>query len=137
MGKKRFKSKCITLGHTDNPVGYCVYHKSTMSKTQMDSKQCLEKECGYFKKNTKHAYWTQLDKKKAEAKIKRAERKIREREYYMNLDKQGLIRAIKYCKECPPDKKGALEYCSQCPYGTKCMAGIMDDVYEYFTKYEK
>lgn len=130
------KKKFIQLGGSKSPIAYCHYHKMTLSKTQMESKGCLEKQCNRLQKYDCE-YWRQYIKKKEQSKQRREEKKKKQKEEDRQFDKRRLMQAIKYCRQCPLCKKDALDYCSECPYGTKCMAGIMDEVYEYFLKYDK
>ena len=130
------KHKFIKLGGSQSPIAYCHYHKMTLSKTQMDSKGCLEKGCLRLEKYNCE-FWDKYNKRKAKSKELRELRKAKLKEENKQFDKNRLIKAIKYCKQCPLCKQDALEYCSQCPYSTTCMAGIIDDIYDYFVKYER
>lgn len=131
---KKIKPKWIQLGGSQNPVGYCHYHGFTMSKNQIKSKQCLEKNCPRLEKYDCD-YWVQLEKNKLRTKELRQNRKQALKNKYKNMDRAKLKKAIEYCHKCPEGKDKALEYCSQCPYGEKCMAGIMEEMYKYITNY--
>lgn len=48
MRHKKHKKKFIRLGGTNNPVGYCRYHRKVMSRNQVKAKQCHEKHCGWL-----------------------------------------------------------------------------------------
>ena len=41
----------------ENCVGFCLYHKKTLSKRQMQNRKCLEKQCKRFAPRKDHPYW--------------------------------------------------------------------------------
>lgn len=128
--------KFIQLGGSKDPIGYCHYHKFTISKQQLKSKQCIEKNCNRLQKYSDHPFWINKEKQKQLAKQHREEKKIKQKEEFKKMEKKNLIKAITYCHNCPKSKKESLEYCSQCPYAKDCMSEIIDLIYEYFKKYE-
>lgn len=74
MGKKR-RNRRLTcdMGTTkENCVGFCLYHKKTLSKKQMQNRKCLEKQCKRFAPRKDHPYWRRREEIK-EAKRARKE----------------------------------------------------------------
>lgn len=74
MGKKR-RNRRLTcdMGTTkENCVGFCLYHKKTLSKKQMQNRKCLEKQCKRFSPRKDHPYWRRREEIK-EAKRARKE----------------------------------------------------------------
>lgn len=74
MGKKR-RNRRLTcdMGTTkENCVGFCLYHKKTLSKKQMQNRKCLEKQCKRFAPRKDHPYWQRREEIK-EAKRARKE----------------------------------------------------------------
>lgn len=53
--------------------GYCKLHHVTVTLKQMKNRKCREKECYHFVKNSKHPYWIEKERIKAEKKAKRAQ----------------------------------------------------------------
>lgn len=56
----------------ENCVGFCLYHKKTLSKKQMQNRKCLEKQCKRFAPRKDHPYWRRREEIK-EAKRARKE----------------------------------------------------------------
>lgn len=128
----------IYLGGSTNPVGYCKYHRLTLSKKQLKSKDCLHKHCRWLIKYKDNPYWQTREKYETEKKLNRQKKKENERKEKKEMTKQELIKAIKYCKQAPENKIQQLEYCSNCKYSNKgCMGKIIDLIYDYLTTYEK
>lgn len=54
---------CQTLYNTESTcsrcIGYCDFHKAYVTQKQMKTKQCLQKNCDAFIKNTKNRLKTQ------------------------------------------------------------------------------
>lgn len=74
MGKKR-RNRRLTcdMGTTkENCVGFCLYHRKTLSKKQMQNRKCLEKQCKRFVPRKDHPYWRRREEIK-EAKRARKE----------------------------------------------------------------
>lgn len=74
MGKKR-RNRRLTcdMGTTkENCVGFCLYHKKTLSRKQMQNRKCLEKQCKRFAPRKDHPYWRRREEIK-EAKRARKE----------------------------------------------------------------
>lgn len=74
---------CQTLYGSESPcfrcVGYCTFHKAYVTQKQMKTKQCLQKNCDAFIKNTNNQFWIEREQKKEELKRKKIqERKIEE-----------------------------------------------------------
>lgn len=69
--------ECLFNTHSNNVVGYCRYHKCSMTVKQMRCKECLKKQCHYMIKNEEHQYWKQREA----VKQKRKNRKIAINEY--------------------------------------------------------
>lgn len=60
-------------------IGYCNFHKAYVTHKQMKTKQCLQKNCNAFIKNTNHQFWIEREQKKEELKLKRIlEKRIEE-----------------------------------------------------------
>lgn len=60
----------VPLGGSKNPIAYCNYHKATLSKAQMDAKECLNRKCYHLQK-FENDYWKKRKKLKASGKAKR------------------------------------------------------------------
>lgn len=73
-GKKRSRSRltCDMGAAKENCVGYCFYHKKTLSRKQMQNRKCLEKRCKRFVPRKEHPYWQRREEIK-EAKRARKE----------------------------------------------------------------
>lgn len=74
MGKKR-RNRRLTcdMGTTkENCVGFCLYHKKTLSKKQMQNRKCLEKQCKRFAPRKDHPYWRRREEIKEARKKRKA-----------------------------------------------------------------
>ena len=71
------KKKYIMLGGSKNPVGYCAYHKATLSTKQLKAKECLQKNCNRLIKY-EHEYWNQLERNRQLKQQRKEEKKKRE-----------------------------------------------------------
>ena len=69
--------ECLFNTSSNNVVGYCRYHKCSMTVKQMRCKECLKKQCNYMIKNEEHQYWKQREVMKK----KRKDRKTMINEY--------------------------------------------------------
>ena len=128
------KKKYIHLGGSSNPVGYCTYHKATLSANQLKSKECLQKKCRRLIKYN-HEYWNQLgQKKQAKRELKEKKKKEEKMEKEKEL-RRDIVKRVTYCHNAPLKYKDQLEYCSQCPYGERCMTEIVELVYDYFNRF--
>ena len=123
----------IKLG-TNHPVAYCTYHKATLSKKQMNIKECLEKHCRYCQLTAKSK---KSENKRKIAKENRRKKKIRKQQYFRMIDTRKLMRRIEYCNNCPTSKEEQVEYCALCPYVNTCLSGMIQDFYEYLQMYER
>ena len=68
----RRKKSCLLGGKPENCVGYCHYHKCTVTLRQMKNRKCLLKQCPRLQRYENHPYWKQRERAK-EAKRKRKE----------------------------------------------------------------
>ena len=128
------KKKYIHLGGSSNPVGYCTYHKATLSVNQLKSKECLQKKCRRLIKYN-HEYWNQLEQKKqAKQKLKEKKKKEEKMEKEKEL-RSDIVKRATYCHNAPVKYKDQLDYCSQCPYGEKCLTELVELVYDYFNRF--
>ncbi|MBO4639555.1 MAG: hypothetical protein J5710_07360 [Treponema sp.] len=75
---------CQTLYNTESTcskcIGYCTFHKGYITRKQLKTKQCLQKNCNALIKNTNHQFWIEREQKKEELKLKRIEEKRIEEE---------------------------------------------------------
>lgn len=128
------KKKYIRLGGSQNPVGYCAYHKATLSVNQLKGKECLQKNCDRLIKYD-HDYWKQIEKA---AQLKKQRKDQRKQQIKMDNERElrnEIMRRVRYCYNAPKKYKAQLDYCSQCKYGTECMSKIVDLIYEYFERF--
>lgn len=58
---KKHKNKWVNLGGP-NPIGWCAYHKSTITLQQMRTKRCLQKGCHALQPNRKDERWIQIER---------------------------------------------------------------------------
>ena len=83
---------CQTLYHTESTcsrcIGYCKFHKGYVTRKQMKTKQCLQKNCNQLIKNLNHPFWIEREQLKEELKLKRIQEKRIEEE---KLSKMHLI----------------------------------------------
>lgn len=81
---KNLDEICQTLYGSESPcsrcVGYCNFHKAYVTQKQMKTKQCLQKNCDAFIKNTNHQFWIEREQKKNELKLKKIQKKRIEEE---------------------------------------------------------
>lgn len=127
--------KYIKLGGSSNPVGYCHYHRMTLSTKQLKSKQCLEKNCNRLSKYEEHGFWKQLEeqnKKKEQLKQKRKMEKKQAKEQELRNE---IMKRVTYCHNAPIKYNEQLEYCAKCNYGDTCMSEIVELVYDYFNRF--
>lgn len=75
---------CQTLYNTESTcsrcIGYCTFHKGFITRKQLKTKQCLQKNCNALIKNINHPFWIEREQKKEEIKLKRIEEKRIEEE---------------------------------------------------------
>lgn len=75
---------CQTLYGSESPcsrcVGYCDFHKAYVTQKQMKTKQCLQKNCDAFIKNTNNQFWIDREQKKEKLKLKKLQEKRIEEE---------------------------------------------------------
>ena len=128
------KKKYIMLGGSKNPVGYCAYHKATLSTKQLKSKECLQKNCNRLIKY-EHEYWNQLERNRQLKQQQKEEKKKREKMEKEKELRRDILKRVTYCHNAPIKYKDQLEYCSTCPYGEKCMSEIVEMVYDYFQRF--
>ena len=128
------KKKYIMLGGSKNPVGYCTYHKATLSANQLKSKECLQKKCRRLIKYN-HEYWNQLERNRQLKQQRKEEKKRREKMEKEKELRRDILKRVTYCHNAPIKYKDQLEYCSTCPYGEKCMSEIVEMVYDYFQRF--
>ena len=69
-GKKFIKLGC----NPQNVVGYCHYHKATMSAEQVKKKKCLEKQCNRLQR-TPNLFWDRRDEINELRRKRKEERK--------------------------------------------------------------
>lgn len=43
------------------PAGFCKLHNGALSVKQIRKKDCLQKECWHFRKNSDHPWWRQRE----------------------------------------------------------------------------
>lgn len=55
----------------DRVVGYCAHHKTYLTKQQLQTKQCLGKECNRLIK-VECNFWKERDQKQVEKRLKKA-----------------------------------------------------------------
>lgn len=73
MGKRR-RNRRLTcdMGTTrENCVGFCMYHKKTLSRKQMQNRKCLEKQCNRFIPRKEHPYWQYREKVKEARRLRK------------------------------------------------------------------
>ena len=128
------KKKYIMLGGSKNPVGYCAYHKTTLSTKQLKAKECLQKNCNRLIKYD-HEYWNQLERNRQLKQQRKEEKKRREKMEKEKELRRDIVKRVTYCHNAPIKYKDQLEYCSTCPYGEKCMSEIVEMVYDYFQRF--
>ena len=128
------KKKYIMLGGSKNPVGYCAYHKATLSTKQLKSKECLQKTRNRLIKY-EHEYWNQLERNRQLKQQRKEEKKKREKMEKEKELRRDILKRVTYCHNAPIKYKDQLEYCSTCPYGEKCMSEIVELVYDYFQRF--
>jgi len=75
---------CQTLYNTESTcsrcIGYCTFHNGYITRKQLKTKQCLQKNCNALIKNINHPFWIEREQKKEEIKLKRIEEKRIEEE---------------------------------------------------------
>lgn len=128
------KKKYIRLGGSQDPVAYCAYHKSTLSKNQMKAKECLSKNCNRLIRK-EHDFWIQYDKAISKKEKLKEQKKMNEKHAKEKELRNDIMKRVTYCHNAPDKYSTQLEYCSDCPYGDKCMAGIVEMVYDYFNRF--
>lgn len=57
MSKARRKDKAHCPLGGANPAAYCKLHKSGITVKQMKNRDCLGKNCRWFRKILDHGYW--------------------------------------------------------------------------------
>lgn len=55
----------------ENCVGFCLYHKKTLSKKQMQNRKCLEKQCKRFAPRKDHPYRRRREEIKEEKRARK------------------------------------------------------------------
>lgn len=65
--------KCLYNTYSDNIAGYChnPKHPYAMTPRQINCKNCLGKQCGYFEREESHQIWHQREIKKQKKKQKK------------------------------------------------------------------
>lgn len=85
-------AKYIKLGGGKSNVGYCRYHKATLTSNQLKHKECLKKQCLYLEKY-EHTFWKQREKKKEQKKEKKMnakQKEIIEANYKNGMDEKQI-----------------------------------------------
>lgn len=123
------------MGGSSDPVAFCGYHKMTLSKQQMKSKECLKKECNRLIKYSNHPYWITKEQQKLKKQQIKEEKKMREREEKEQELRNEIMRRVTYCHNAPDKYTKQLVYCSDCKYSDSCMNEIIELVYDYFTRF--
>ena len=59
---------CLYNTCSDNVAGYCTHHCCSMTVKQIKTKNCLGKNCWYFRKNENHSWWKQREVMKQKRK---------------------------------------------------------------------
>lgn len=122
------------MGGSSDPVAFCAYHKMTLSKQQMKSKECLQKECPRLIKYD-HPYWVQREQEKVKKQQRKEEKKMRERQEKEQELRNEIMHRVTYCHNAPDKYTKQLAYCSDCKYSEGCMSEIIELVYDYFTRF--
>ena len=77
---------CHALYNTETTcsrcIGYCTFHNAYVTRKQLKTKECLQKNCNALVKNTNHQFWIEREQKKEELKLKRIEEKKAVEETY-------------------------------------------------------
>lgn len=115
---------CQTLYNTESTcsrcIGYCTFHKGYITRKQLKTKQCLQKNCNALIKNQNHQFWIEREQRKEEIKVKRIEAKrieeeklskfhlITENQKKKNIhirEKRFICLDLKFCKLTGKQKK--------------------------------
>lgn len=72
------RRRSCPLGGSYDPIGYCHYHKRTVSRQQLKNRKCLAKKCDRLQKYEGHPFWVAREKRKEQKK--REERQETNRE---------------------------------------------------------
>ncbi len=68
--KEGVKTLYKSVAKEEKILAYCILHKNHITLTQMKRKQCLQKECKYFRKE-QHSFWGIERNEKRTQKIKK------------------------------------------------------------------